>query len=64
MPHFRFLKIQGVAMRNVSIREVFASVYGLIPCKRGSASTELVLIMPLFASMLFASMLFGTIEYG
>ena len=37
----------------------FAFFYGLMPCRRGSASTELVLIMPLFASMLF-----GTIEYG
>jgi len=64
MPHFRFLKIQGVAMRNVSIREVFASVYGLMPCKRGSASTELVLIMPLFASMLFATIEYGSVIYS
>ena len=51
-------------MLNVSIRDVFASVYGLAPCRRGSASTELVLLMPLLASMLLGAAEYGMVIYS
>ncbi len=51
-------------MLNVPIRDFFVSVYGLTRCRRGSASTELVLIMPLLTSMMFGTLEYGTVIYS
>lgn len=51
-------------MVSVRVRSIAASLTGLSRCRRGTAGTEMVLLMPLLTSMLFGAFEYGAVVYS
>lgn len=51
-------------MVTVAFRKIATSLAGLTRCTRGSAGSELVMLMPLLTTMLFGSFEYGSVIYS
>lgn len=51
-------------MMNMIERDIYASLKAVMLCKRASAGTEMVLLMPLLTTMLFGAFEYGSVIYS